>query len=628
MNHHIYIPKDLLQEFSSEDLLLLGYKYGNVYIGVMLVPAKVQEKINLIQKHKWFEDIQVIGSTSDAGDFNIKNVGNMPIVLSQSEKYDGSYTVVMFRPPNYKNLEYFSINPILLQSMETETDPLSQKLVPPYKKSYCSEEFVSSISDEKILDKINILLKLRLQLRVICQDLRILKRQPSLTDNRVSLLINYIRTLFFTLFSYMVLSIQRVMLAIIRVINLKVHGVSMVGVSQVFSQLDLRLKQITYFPIQFLCYYDKSILYKDNSVLLKELGLPASNSSLNINNSNYINLYNSLWLMVNDVLLGQTAWGILKQHHEKIVYYIKDILFEKYLFTDLNDLITWISFHHPAGFKLNNELGTFIGSLFLWSLNSYQTLIKRAIDSNFANTIGVFIIYALCHLGLSFFLGFLIDFLNIITFHIIWFYQTSARIYLKQIAVIKSLFQLFRGKKYNVLRNRVDNVDNYAQPNEFFEVDQLLLGTLLFMILILLLPTVFSFYLTFFIIRLLNILLLNLLENLLIVVNFVPILVMLLKLKNSSRLQGGVNFDIISLSPKVTYLELSNKSLTYTEIFRNFAALFRQLKNFRTAIISIFFQGRLISLNRNTNLKFHYLMLPENIEKSVEIWKYFTNTLQ
>lgn len=222
----------------------------------------------------------------------------------------------------------------------------------------------------------------------------------------------------------------------------------------------------------------------------------------------------------------------------------------------------------------------------------------------------------------------MIDLLNILTFHIVWFYQTSARIYQKQIAVIKSLFQLFRGKKYNVLRNRVDTVDNYTQPNEFFEVDRLLLGTLLFMILILLLPTVFSFYLTFFIIRLLNILLLNFLENLLIIVNFVPIFVMLLKLKNSSRLQGGVTFDIISISPKITYLELSNKSLTYTEIFRHFASLFRQLKNFRTSIISSFFQGRLISLNRNRDLKFHYLMLPENIEKSIDIWKSFTNTLQ
>ena len=65
----------------------------------------------------------------------------------------------------------------------------------------------------------------------------------------------------------------------------------------------------------------------------------------------------------------------------------------------------------------------------------------------------------------------------------------SARIFNWQLSIIVSLFHLFRGKKRNVLRNRIDNCD--------YDLDQLLLGTILFTLLFFLLPTVVVFYLTF-----------------------------------------------------------------------------------------------------------------------------------
>lgn len=52
----------------------------------------------------------------------------------------------------------------------------------------------------------------------------------------------------------------------------------------------------------------------------------------------------------------------------------------------------------------------------------------------------------------------------------------------------------FSGKKWNVLRNRVDSVEN--------DVDRLFIGTLLFTILLFLFPTIFLYYIVFTSLRL------------------------------------------------------------------------------------------------------------------------------
>ena len=138
------------------------------------------------------------------------------------------------------------------------------------------------------------------------------------------------------------------------------------------------------------------------------------------------------------------------------------------------------------------------------------------------------------------------------------------------------------------MRNRIDNLNNYELDNNNnnnttaidgfgFDIDQLLLGTLLFMMMI-------FYYLRYlrlsciFIMHLLILMSLNLLENLQIIICFIPLFVILLKLKNSKRLQGGIKFEFIKFYQGMTILKLSNKSLTYQEIFINFIKLFRGQK--------------------------------------------------
>ena len=124
------------------------------------------------------------------------------------------------------------------------------------------------------------------------------------------------------------------------------------------------------------------------------------------------------------------------------------------------------------------------------------------------------------------------DLLSLLTIHIYSFYVASARIYHGQLTIIISLFHLFRGKKHNVLRNRIDSCD--------YDLDQLLLGTILFTLLFFLLPTVVVFYLTFALSRMAIITLKAVLDTLLACLNHFPLFALMLRIKDSRRLPGKI----------------------------------------------------------------------------------------
>ena len=122
------------------------------------------------------------------------------------------------------------------------------------------------------------------------------------------------------------------------------------------------------------------------------------------------------------------------------------------------------------------------------------------------------------------------DLLSTLTVHIYSFYTASAKIFHWQLTIIVSLFHLFRGKKHNVLRNRIDSCD--------YDLDQLLLGTILFTLLFFLLPTVIVFYLTFTSARMAIISLKAALDTLLAFLNHFPLFALMLRVKDSRRLPG------------------------------------------------------------------------------------------
>ena len=139
------------------------------------------------------------------------------------------------------------------------------------------------------------------------------------------------------------------------------------------------------------------------------------------------------------------------------------------------------------------------------------------------------------------------DLLSLLTVHVYSFYVASARIFHWQWTILISLFHLFRGKKHNVLRNRIDSCD--------YDLDQLLLGTILFTLLFFLLPTVVVFYFAFALARMTIIVLKATLDTSLACLNHFPLFALMLRIKDSRRLPG----EWVIIQVTKTYSHMSNK---------------------------------------------------------------------
>ena len=153
--------------------------------------------------------------------------------------------------------------------------------------------------------------------------------------------------------------------------------------------------------------------------------------------------------------------------------------------TFLTELIHWLM-GVPAGLKLNRELSHFLGNFFLSHINiwiGYLHVVEAYLPTMLR--MGEYASY----FGLSFILAISNDVIGVLTCHIYCFYVYAAKLYCIQLQALQSLARLFVGKKWNVLRLRVDSVT--------YEADQLILGTLLFTILLFLLPTSLLYYVVF-----------------------------------------------------------------------------------------------------------------------------------
>jgi phosphatidylinositol glycan class Q protein len=140
----------------------------------------------------------------------------------------------------------------------------------------------------------------------------------------------------------------------------------------------------------------------------------------------------------------------------------------------------------PAGLKLNSSLDKFLGEMYLWLIGVWSTGFFHGTAAvglmlTAMAPMGVFGLSSLLFAG--------IDVLRLATVHVRLFYFLSCRLYGWQFRILTSLFHLFRGRKWNVLRERLDSAD--------YDLDQLLLGTILFSGLVFLFPTVIVYYLLF-----------------------------------------------------------------------------------------------------------------------------------
>lgn len=296
-------------------------------------------------------------------------------------------------------------------------------------------------------------------------------------------------------------------------------------ISATAQQVDIRLQQFCYWPMQYLTLRKR----KDDW------------ESVTDRHPDYIRFFNSLWLVANDVIIGIALGSYIIDNATWVAWQINTIL-TGWTVEGLRDTILWLM-DWPAGLKLNTELAIFLGDLFIWVIDLWRSTSAPAqlssptlIRIECVTGLQPLLPHLIYFIGFSSFAGATMpismfsDLLSLLTVHIYCFYTASARIFHWQLTIIMSLFHLFRGKKHNVLRNRIDSCD--------YDLDQLLLGTILFTLLFFLLPTVAVFYLTFTSARMAIIFLKAALDTSLACLNHFPLFALMLRVKDSRRLPG------------------------------------------------------------------------------------------
>ncbi|XP_068581792.1 phosphatidylinositol N-acetylglucosaminyltransferase subunit Q [Cebidichthys violaceus] len=204
---------------------------------------------------------------------------------------------------------------------------------------------------------------------------------------------------------------------------------------------------------------------------------------------------------------------------------------------ELEELLQWLM-GAPAGLKMNRALDQVLGRFFLYHIHLWISYIR--LMSPFIEGILWYGGLSACF-GLTFALSLLSDMVALLTFHIYCFYVYGARLYCLKIYGLSSLWRLFRGKKWNVLRQRVDSCS--------YDLDQLFIGTLLFTVLLFLLPTTALYYLVFTLLRLVVVLFQGVLHLSVDFINSFPLFAVGLRLTRSHRLAEGVKFRVLCEEP-------------------------------------------------------------------------------
>ncbi|KAJ3520295.1 hypothetical protein NM208_g13767 [Fusarium decemcellulare] len=465
-----------------------------------------------------------------------------------------SVQLILYDRPHPQGMQYVSLNPIALalghdgselgdiaasegeeESRERQLKEEKRKLVEKLKQHTIFKR-VPSARDKalpKIINQVNWSWELEKTLQKNVGRLGTRPRRSLSVSERVvetaSTMRNYVILqlwTWFTLYLFPILRkafilvlmghrIMAEMLLLLLEFRAKPGYAALKDISATAQQVEIRLQQFCYWPMQYMTLRQR----KNNW------------ASVTTSHPDYIRFYNSLWLVANDVIIGIALGSYIIENADWVAAQIGDLL-RSYTDDALQSSIEWLM-GWPAGLKLNSELAIFLGDLFLWVIDYWSSCIDTLTP---ALPKLVWFIGFSSFAGASMPIAMFSDMLSTLTIHIYSFYLASGRIYHWQLTILQSLFHLFRGKKHNVLRNRIDSCD--------YDLDQLLVGTILFTLLFFLLPTVGVFYLNFAIARMAIISLKAGFDTLLSCLNHFPLFALMLRIKDPRRLPGGIRFEL------------------------------------------------------------------------------------
>ncbi|CRK41501.1 hypothetical protein BN1708_001825 [Verticillium longisporum] len=412
-------------------------------------------------------------------------------------------------------------------------------------------------------------------------------------------------------FVYMLMGHRAVAEVLLRILEWRArpHYAALKDISATAQQVEIRLQQFCYWPIQYRTLRQR----KDNW------------ESITTSHPDYIRFYNSLWLVANDVIIGIALGSYIIDNGEWVAGTIAQLL-QTYTVEALRRSISWLM-GYPAGLKLNRELALFLGDLFLWVIEYWSGCI--VITQKMLPHVVWFVGFS-SFAGASMPIAVVSDLLSLLTVHIHCFYMASARIFHWQLTILISLFHLFRGKKHNILRNRIDSCD--------YDLDQLLVGTILFTVLFFLLPTVVVFYLNFAVARMVIISLKAVLDTLLSCLNHFPLFALMLRVKDPGRLPGGIRYELRNTVDARSHPQTSSQTPTSVIYLKpiplTFGAMFHQYFQMGNRIRKHYLSPRVLfslltgqfvpPINRRNLYSLQYSMLPNQRPTIREMWNAVT----
>ncbi|EKM55808.1 uncharacterized protein PHACADRAFT_256697 [Phanerochaete carnosa HHB-10118-sp] len=244
--------------------------------------------------------------------------------------------------------------------------------------------------------------------------------------------------------------------------------------------------------------------------------------------SQYVMFYNCIWLILNDIIIGWALGTIICEHATSIASVLEERI-RTLLIGDLQWALLWLN-NWPAGLKLNGELSQFYCHLLLAAVTGWNRLLQTLLLPYLPQLI--YFAGAVGSCGITLTVSICSDLLVLTTAHVHLCYHISRFVYQQQLNIVSSLWNLSRGKRYNVLRHRVDSWS--------YDLDQLLFGTILFTLTAFISPTTFTYYALFATLQLVTSLILALLNAVLVLVNQFPLFALLLRIKDPQRLPGGI----------------------------------------------------------------------------------------
>lgn len=377
----------------------------------------------------------------------------------------------------------------------------------------------------------------------------------------------------------------------------KVGKYSLLALFCTAQQVHLRLNQLCYLPLEYVAISKR---HKHGWHWLQ----PDRNDAYN-------RFFNHIWLFANDLLYG-VYMSILLRNNRAVIADWAAYVFNEFMIEQLIRASDWMK-SWPAGFKLNAQLGGFIGDITDWTVYSWSLFGNLMFNKPVTNFVVEIIALAGFIGGVTLQVSLVVDVISLSGFHIYLLYQSMARVYSQLLSVLSSLFRLFRGLKYNMLRNRVDH-GNY-------DIHQLFLGTILFTVSVFLLPTIFAYYIMFTAASLVIFATVVLLCIILAFLNHFPLFPLLLRIKSPGRVPTGIYFtSVIEVmdtgkgKKHATSLCLNSKPMRLSEIFMQYTNTMNRFAKHTFNFEKIFglLTGRSLQFQQAELYASLYSVLPRN----------------